>query len=186
MKKTLTAIVFMYLNFQSLSVFAADNAINKKLLAPINVINAVVYVPLGNTTTTTAFFTIQNGSTTDVGIIKVSSPSVKKISLVPIPLSALVSTRSTSSKEPAIEKSVSPITDTSSPWTIQAGKTLTLNPQHQYLQLIGLKNSLTTGDELQLEVSLSNGKNCLLSPQPRANTISSIVINRFIDSSFYW
>ena len=162
MKKTLTALGFMCLYFQSLCTFAADNVINKKLLAPINVINAVVYVPLGNTKTTTAFFTIQNGSATDVTIIKVSSPSVKQISLVPIPLSASVSTRSTSSKEPATEKSASPISDTSNPWTIPADKTLALNPQHQYLQLIGLKNSLTTGDELQLEVSLSNGKKLLV------------------------
>jgi copper(I)-binding protein len=96
-----------------------------------------VYVPLGNSKTTTAFFTIKNNNNEAVSITKISSTTVKKINLVP----------AVPTKE-----------NTPNPWLIPVGQVLVLKPERQYLQLTGLKNSLTTGDELQLEVSLSNGK----------------------------
>ena len=148
----LTAISFICLYFQSLQAAAVD----KKTLAPINILNAVVYVPLGSGQTTTAFFTVQNNSATDVSITKITSPSVKKITLVP------EASPRVNAKASAASKSVSAITDASSLWLIPAGKLLVLDPKHQYIQLTGLKNSLTTGDELQLEISLSNGKKLIV------------------------
>ena len=159
MKKShmcLTVVGIICLYFQSLQLFAADKKVavpvNPTINSSITVTNAVVYVPLGKAQTTTAFFTIQNTGANDVSIIKVASPAVKEISLVP--MSARAPTEKASAD--------SSITGTSNPWTIPAGKSLALAPQQQYLQLIGLKNSLTTGDELQLEVSLSNGKKVIV------------------------
>jgi len=43
-------------------------------------------------------------------------------------------------------------------WSIAPGQRLSLVPGRQYLQLDGIKNSISTGDELHFDVSLSNGK----------------------------
>lgn len=116
-------------------------ALDTKQLAPIVVIDAVVYVPLGKSQTTQAFFVIKNNSANDISITGASSAQIKKIELVPAP-----------------PKSA---TD-ANPWQISAHQTLSLKADKQYLRLSGLKNSLTTGDELQLEVTLSNGKKLLV------------------------
>lgn len=129
----MAAIASIWCCIQSSQVLALDS----KTLAPVSVSDAVVYVPLGNSKTTIAFFTIKNNNNEAVSITKISSTAVKKIDLVP-----------------AIPKKE----NTPNPWLIPVGQVLVLKPERQYLQLTGLKNSLSTGDELQLEVSLSNGK----------------------------
>jgi copper(I)-binding protein len=112
-----------------------------KSLSDISVTDAVVYVPLGKSQTTIAFFTLHNNSEVPVAITKVTSRAIKKIVLVPaIPVAS----------------------DVVNPWLVPGHQTLRLNPANQHLQLTGLKNSLSTGDELHLEVSLSNGKKLLL------------------------
>ena len=137
----------LLLHAATLPVNASNNnklnspALNNKALTDISVTNAVIYVPLGNSQTTIAFFTLHNNSTQPIAITKVTSQAVKKIVLVP-----------------AIPMAV----DTVNPWLILAHETLELKPANQHLQLTGLKNSLVTGDELQLDVSLSNGKKLLL------------------------
>ncbi|MES2823746.1 MAG: copper chaperone PCu(A)C [Pseudomonadota bacterium] len=143
--------IFIFLNFQFLPLYAAAlplKVTNTQALTDVSVTNAVVYVPLGNSDTTTAVFTLRNHSAHPVTITKVSSRVVKKVVLVPgvIPAKA----------------------DDANPWLIPARHTLVLNPKKQYLQLTGLKNSLSTGDELQLEVSLSDGKKLLLIAQAKS------------------
>ncbi len=141
---SLVFCLFILFAAQSLSLHAATlpiNASNNKVLTDISVTNAVVYVPLGRSQTTIAFFTLHNNSAQPIAITKVTSRAVKKIVLVP-----------------AIPMAV----DAVNPWLILAHETLELKPANQHLELTGLKNSLVTGDELQLDVSLSNGKKLLL------------------------
>src|SRR4051812_13605310 len=73
------AVASIWCCIQSSQVMALDS----KTLAPVNVSDAVVYVPLGQNKTTTAFFTIKNNNSEAVSITKVSSTSVKIIDLVP-------------------------------------------------------------------------------------------------------
>ncbi|MES2676298.1 MAG: copper chaperone PCu(A)C [Pseudomonadota bacterium] len=142
--------IFILCSFQFLSLCAAalpPKATNIKALTDVSVTNAIVYVPLGNSDSTTAIFTLRNNSGHPVTITKVTSKSVKKVVLVPaIPAKA----------------------DAVNPWLISTSHTLVLNSGKQYLQLTGLKNSLSTGDELQLEVSLSDGKKLLLIAQAKS------------------
>lgn len=141
--------IFIFLSFQFLPLYAAALPLaNTKALADVSVTNAVVYVPLGNSDTTTAVFTLRNHSAHPVTITQVNSRAVKKVVLVP-------------AAKPAKA-------DDANPWLIPARHTLVLNPKKQYLQLTGLKNSLSTGDELQLEVSLSDGKKLLLIAQAKS------------------
>ena len=112
-----------------------------KSLTDFSVVNAVVYVPLGDSQTTTAFFTFKNNTAKPITITKVASSVIQKIELSP---------------------PVSPAADAPNAWTIAAHQTLVLNPTSQHLQLSGLKSSLRTGDELQLELSLSTGKKLLV------------------------
>ena len=143
MNKLLSAIAFISGLVTSSPVLALDN----KILSPISVTNAVVYVPLGISKTTTAFFTLKNNSKNSITITKVHSVDVKKITLIPNP-PVMDSSKKSSESSLAIVN----------PWTIAAGQTLVMAPNHQYLQLADLKISLTTGDELQLDVSLSDGQ----------------------------
>lgn len=150
------ACVLSWLHFLSPHAVAANKPLNAKLLSPINIVDAVVYAPLGTSQTTTAFFTLKNAGNSDISIVKVTSPQVKKITLVPASIKPLQVKSSEAQKN-------DPIADTVlDAWKIPAGKTLVLTPGRQYLQLNGLKNSLTTGDELQLEVSLNNGKTLIV------------------------
>jgi copper(I)-binding protein len=142
--------IFILFSFQFLSPYAAalpDKATNTKALTDISVTNAVVYVPLGSSDTTTAFFSLRNNSAHPITITKVTSPAVKKIVLVPaIPIKAEVA----------------------NPWLIPPQQMLALNSDKQYLQLTGLKNSLSTGDQLQLDLYLSDGKKLLLIAQAKS------------------
>ena len=99
------------------------------LTSDINVTNAFFYVPLGNSKTTMAFFTISNNSNADITITGVSSEAAKQIRLQPT--GSLV---------------------------VPAHQSIALKGSGQYLQINELKTKLSTGDELHLTVSLSNGK----------------------------
>jgi|GEM_PF-2787351 len=103
----------------------------------VKVFDAYVYVPLGKSQETEAFFTLQNNSASALNIVKVTSPQVKTIEFLPAKTT---------------RENVADV------WQLRAGQRLVLQPKQQYLRLKGLKNSLTTGDELQLEISLSNGQ----------------------------
>lgn len=100
-----------------------------KLTADINVTNAFFYVPLGGSKTTMAFFTISNNSNTDITIVGVSSEAAKQIRLMP-----------------------------AGNLLVPAHQSIALKSSGQYLQINELKTKLSTGDELHLTVSLSNGK----------------------------
>ncbi len=95
----------------------------------ISVTNAFFYVPLGASKTTMAFFTITNNSNSDISITGVSSSSVKHIQLMP---------------EPSL--------------LVPAHQSVALKASGRYLQINELKTKLSTGDELHLVVSLSNGQ----------------------------
>jgi copper(I)-binding protein len=95
----------------------------------INVTNAFFYVPLAGSKTTMAFFTISNNSNADISITAVSSNLAKQIRLMP-------------------EASL----------LVPAHQSVALKSSGRFLQINELKATLTTGDELHLEVSLSNGK----------------------------
>ncbi len=113
---------------------AADNAKPGKnpvaiSTSDINVTNAFFYVPLGASKTTMAFFTISNNTNSDFSITSVSSSLAKQIRLMP-----------------------------SGTLLIPAHQSVALKSSGQYLQINELKTKLSTGDELQLTVSLSNGR----------------------------
>jgi copper(I)-binding protein len=98
-------------------------------LVDINITNAFFYVPLPGSKTTMAFFTITNNSNTDVTITSVSSPAAKQLRLMP-----------------------------DSSLLVPAHQSVALKASGRYLQINELKTKLSTGDELQLTVSLSTGK----------------------------
>jgi len=99
------------------------------LVSDINITNAFFYVPLGASKTTTAFFTVTNNSNKDIGITAVNSSAATQIRLMP-----------------------------ESTLLIPAHQSVALKSNGHYIQINELKNRLTTGDELQLVVSLSNGQ----------------------------
>jgi copper(I)-binding protein len=98
-------------------------------VSDINVTNAFFYVPLGASKTTMAFFTITNNSNSDISIMGVSSSSAKQIQLMP-----------------------------EGTLLIPAHQSVALKSSGRYLQINDLKTKLSTGDELHLVVSLSNGQ----------------------------
>lgn len=100
-----------------------------KLTSDINVTNAFFYVPLGSSKTTMAFFTISNNSNIDISITGVSSEAAKQIRLMP-----------------------------AGNLVVPAHQSIALKSSGQYLQINELKTKLSTGDELHLTLSLSNGK----------------------------
>jgi copper(I)-binding protein len=112
------------------ATFAAENThpIKKEAL-DIRVTNAFFYVPLGNSKTTMAFFTITNNSNTNVSVTGVSSQAAKQLRLMP-----------------------------ESTLALPAKQSVALKSSGRYVQIDGLKTRLSTGDELHLEVSLSNGQ----------------------------
>lgn len=123
------------------SVFAVENTSGapvgglkpagalKKEALDIKVTNAFFYVPLGASKTTMAFFTITNNSNTDVSITGVSSQAAKQLRFMP-------------------ESTVA----------LPAKQSVALKSSGRYVQINELKTRLSTGDELHLEVSLSNGQ----------------------------
>lgn len=130
--KCVGAVLLMVASFQC--AIAAENtkpAINPatKLTSDINVTNAFFYVPLGSSKTTMGFFTISNNSSADISITGVSSQAAKQIRLLP-------------------ETNL----------VVPAHQSIALKSSGQYLQINELKTKLSTGDELHLTVSLSNGK----------------------------
>lgn len=110
--------------------FASENTqATKKEALNIKVTDAFFYVPLGASKTTMAFFTITNYSATSVSVIGISSQAAKQLRLMP---------------EGALE--------------LPAKQTVALKSSGRYVQINDLKTRLSTGDELHLEVSLSNGQ----------------------------
>lgn len=141
--------MFVIFGFHGSCVFAAVEKTDK-LQQDIRVADAIVYVPLASSQSTIAFFTLHNSSRADIAITEVTSAAINKIELVPA--APVQNTKKSDAKYINMEN----------PWLIPAGKKLFLNPKNQYLQLNGLRSSLQTGDELQLEVRLSNGKHLLV------------------------
>lgn len=95
----------------------------------INITNAFFYVPLGASKTTMAFFTVTNNSNSDIKITGVSSSAAQQLRLMP-----------------------------ESTLLIPAHQSVALKSSGRYLQINDLKTKLSTGDELHLVVSLSNGQ----------------------------
>jgi len=95
----------------------------------INVTNAFFYVPLGTSKSTMGFFTVTNNSNSDISITGVSSSSAKQIRLMP-----------------------------EATLLIPAHQSVALKSSGRYLQINDLKTKLSTGDELHLVISLSNGQ----------------------------
>jgi copper(I)-binding protein len=98
-------------------------------LSEINFTNEFFYVPLGASKTTMAFFTVTNNSNSDISITGVSSGAAKQVRLMP-------------------ENTL----------LIPAHQSVALKSSGRYVQINDLKNKLSTGDELHLVVSLSNGQ----------------------------
>ncbi|MFO1388099.1 copper chaperone PCu(A)C [Cellvibrio sp.] len=98
-------------------------------VSDFSVSNAFFYVPLGTSKTTMAFFTITNNTNSDVRITGVKSSSANQIVVMP---------------EPVL--------------LVPAHQSVALKSSGRYLQINGLKGKLSTGDELHLIVSLSNGR----------------------------
>jgi copper(I)-binding protein len=120
-----------FLVFSSWSfAFAAENTHAVKTQAlDIRVTDAFFYVPLGASKTTMAFFTITNYSTINLNVTGVSSQAAKQLRIMPEGTLAL-----------------------------PAKQSVALKSSGRYVQINELKTRLSTGDELHLEVSLSNGQ----------------------------
>ncbi len=112
------------------ATFAAENtqAIKKEAL-DIRVTDAFFYVPLGTSKTTMAFFTITNYSTINLNVTGVSSQAAKQVRFMP-----------------------------ESTLALPAKQSVALKSSGRYVRINELKTRLSTGDELHLEVSLSNGQ----------------------------
>lgn len=95
----------------------------------IRATDAFVYVPLGASKSTRAFFTLTNNSNTTVSVTAVSSRAAKQLRLVP-----------------------------AAPLVLPAKQTVALQSSKGYVQLNNLQTQLRTGDELLLDISLSNGQ----------------------------
>jgi len=109
---------------------SAQSAIAAEVhLSDIKITNAFFYVPLGASKTTMAFFTITNNSNGDINITGVSSSAAKQVRLMP-------------------ENTL----------LIPAHQSVALKSSGRYVQINDLKTKLSTGDELHLVVSLSNGQ----------------------------
>mgnify|MGYP003554385187 CR=1 FL=1 len=110
--------------------FAAEKsqAIKKETL-DIRVTDAFFYVPLGTSKTTMAFFTITNYSSVNLSVTGVSSPAAKQVRLMP-----------------------------ESTLALPAKQSVALKSSGRYVQINELKTRLSTGDELYVDVSLSNGQ----------------------------
>jgi copper(I)-binding protein len=108
---------------------AKNSAPAKTEVLDIRATNAFIYVPLGASKNTTGFFTIDNRSASDISIAGVTSSFARQIKLMP-----------------------------NANWIIPAHESLTLKPNGSFLQINDLKTKLNTGDELQLTISLNNGR----------------------------
>jgi copper(I)-binding protein len=110
--------------------FSAHSAmVSSSRASDISITNAFFFVPLGNSKATMAFFTITNNSNSDIAITGVGSNSAQQIQLMP-----------------------------ESTLLIPAHQSVALKSSGRYLQINDLKTKLSTGDELHLVVSLSNGQ----------------------------
>jgi copper(I)-binding protein len=131
--KSIAALLLMFTTGQC--VFATENvnvaqvSSAKKEALDIKVTNAFFYLPLGASKTTMAFFTITNNSNTNVNVTGVSSQAAKQLRLMP-----------------------------ESTLVLPAKQSVALKSSGSHVQINDLKTRLSTGDELHLEVSLSNGQ----------------------------
>lgn len=115
--------------FAILAMFFVHSTATFAAVPEINVTNAFFYVPIVGSKTTMAFFTISNNSNEDIKITGISSGAARQVRLMP-------------------ENTL----------LIPAHHSITLKGSGRYVQVIEPKGRLTTGDELHLVVSLSNGK----------------------------
>lgn len=99
----------------------------------LSVTNAFFYVPLGTSKESMAFFTLTNNTNTDIRVTGVKSTAAQQVVLMP---------------EPTL--------------LVPAHQSVALKASGRYLKINGLKNRLTTGDELHLVLSLSNGRNMVV------------------------
>ncbi len=131
MKKIIKKIAFRNIALIATFFLASNTAFAAQpSTSEFKVTNAFFYVPVGTSKTTMAFFTIINNSNTDVRITGVSSSLAQHIVLMP---------------EPVL--------------LVPAHQSVALKSNGRYLQINNLKGKLSTGDELHLVVSLSNGRN---------------------------
>lgn len=131
MKKLVNSIgVWLLVLLVSPSTFAAENSLqSKKEALDVRVTDAFFYVPLGASKTTMAFFTLTNYANVGVNVVAVNSQAAKQLRLMP---------EATLSLPPK--------------------QTVSLKSSGRYVQINELKTRLSTGDELQLELTLSNGQ----------------------------
>lgn len=99
----------------------------------LSVTNAFFYVPLGKSKESMAFFTLTNNTGSDIRVTGVKSAAAQQIVLMP-----------------------------ESTLLVPAHQSVALKASGRYLKINGLKNRLTTGDELHLVLSLSNGRSVVV------------------------
>ena len=111
------------------TVVAENTQAIKKEALDVRVTDAFFYVPLGASKTTMAFFTITNYSNINLTVTGVSSQATKQVRFLP-----------------------------ESTLALPAKQSVALKSSGRYVQINELKTRLSTGDELHLEVGLSNGQ----------------------------
>lgn len=103
--------------------------------------NATVILPLGQLRDTTLFFTLENKSAQPLSLTSITSDQIEKIQWVPA---------------------------SSNFWTIAPHQQLVLDGKAHYIQLKGLKQSISSGDDLLFELSFSDGSSLLLIAKARS------------------
>ncbi len=119
----------------------ATQKTNGKKVAAVVASNATVILPLGQSRDTTLVFTLNNNSAQTLSLTSITSSQVEKIQWIPAP---------------------------SNFWTMSPHQQLTLDGKVHYIQLIGLKQSISSGDELLFELGFSDSSHLLLVAKARS------------------
>lgn len=112
----------------------------------VSATQAVIILPLGQSRDTRLFFSLANNSPKSLTLTSVKSTQISSVEWVPAQTTA----------------------DSINPWTIPAHQSLVLDGKVRYLQLRGLRQAVSTGDELEFELGFSDGSKLLLMAKARS------------------
>jgi copper(I)-binding protein len=119
-----------------------ENASQRQLTTAVTAHNAAVIVPLGQGRDTQLIFTLNNSSSKSLRLISIKSAQVEAIQWVP---HAGANT-----------------------WNISPGQQLVLDGKKSYIQLRGLQQAISSGDELLFDIGFSDGSSMLLVAKARS------------------
>lgn len=126
---------------------AADQSVKiVKQQTAISASNAVIFLPLGQSRDTRLLFTLSNNSPRPLVLTSIKSVLVDSIEWVPAQ---------------GLQGQINP-------WMIPVKQSLALDGKVSYFQLKGLRQSISTGDEIPFELGFSDGSSMLLLAKARS------------------